>query len=96
MLAVLPHAPAHMLSCWLPLDSFFQSFFGNSCRLELILQLSRQKLVCWPGPNAFSKEGLCSAHQKATVATAPQLTVSFLGDEQTLQPVMLLFCVYSL
>lgn len=52
MLAMLPHA----LHIWLPLGWFFQSFFGNSCRLELILHLSRLKLlVSWPEPNAFSE-----------------------------------------
>lgn len=34
MLTLLPHGPAQMLSHWLPLGSFLQSFFGNFCSLE--------------------------------------------------------------
>lgn len=62
MLAMLPHAPAHMLSCWLPLGSFFQSFFGNSGRLELI----QAKAACFlPRAKCIFSKGRSLSTRKA-------------------------------
>lgn len=46
MLAGLPHAPAHMLSHWLPLGSFFQVFLWQFLQVGAYLAVMQAKTAC--------------------------------------------------